>query len=151
MGDPMSLPGIEPDLPTVRAKLACIDTTLAFFRLVDNGLAAQAAELFTDDGRLTAAGNSVVGKPALRTAMQARQDNVERRTAHLLATPTCELISPTEARTEALLQFYLLAEQPADGSASPNALTRVRDRLVRGPDGRWLIAERVLTLLAGKV
>lgn len=140
--------GIEPDFAAVQAQLACTGLVTSFFEFVDDGHAARTAELFADDGSLTIFGRTFQGIESIRAAMQARQDDVERKTVHVPAQSSFRLLNPSRAEGRTYMQLYRLDLENVDGPAI-RALSKLTAAFVRGADGRWRFAARELTVLAG--
>jgi hypothetical protein len=140
------LAGTQPELAAIQARLACLDLVTEFFELVDDGHAARTAELFTADAELIL-GRTFTGAESIRAAMQARQDDVERETAHVPAQPSFRLLSPDRAEGRTYVHVYRLDLDQSTPSAY--ALSLLTDAYARGVDGRWRFARRELTVLAG--
>ncbi|MDX2850451.1 nuclear transport factor 2 family protein [Streptomyces sp. PA03-3a] len=141
-------PGTEPDLAALRARVACLDVIDAIFRWVDAGEAARTVELFTPDGELVMGPSSFSGA-GLTAAMQARQEESAKQGVHVPAASSFRLLSPTEAEAQTYLHLYRQADQRAGAAPLPRAVTLLTDRFVKGEDGRWLIARRVVDIVAG--
>lgn len=141
-------PGTEPDLAAVQARVACLDVIDAFFRRVDGGEAARTVELFTTDGELVMGSSSFSGS-GLAAAMRARQEDSGKQGVHVPATSSFHLLSPAEAEVRTYLHLYRQADQRADTTPVPRAVTLLTDRFVKGDDGRWRIARRVVDIIAG--
>jgi hypothetical protein len=140
-------------LAQLQAQSACGDVVRASFRLIDEGRATQAAELYTVDATLTLSHPAAkVGDVTLRGAdihRAMRQREAEDRiTVHVLSNPTFQLADPDLAESECHLQVYRLGEDRTE-SPEPRTLGHVRDILARRADGVWRISERRITILAG--
>jgi hypothetical protein len=146
--DPEPDPGTEPDAAALRARAACLDVIDAFFRRVDGGEAARTAELFTPDGELVMGRTSFTGA-GLAAALRARQEDAGKRGVHVPAASSFRLLSPGEAEAETYLHLYRHADRREGGPPAARAVTLLRDRFVRGADGRWRIARRVVDVVAG--
>jgi hypothetical protein len=140
------LAGDPPELAAVQARLACLDLVTRFFELVDDGHAAGTADLFTADAVLIL-GRKFTGIESIRAAMQVRQDDVERKTAHVPAQPSFRLLGPDRAEGRTFVQVYRLDLDQS--TPTTYALSLLTDAFARGPDGRWRFARRELTVLAG--
>jgi hypothetical protein len=141
-------PGTEPDLMALRARAACLDVIDAFFRRVDGGEAARTVELFTTDGELVMGSSSFSGA-GLAAAMRTRQEDSGKQGVHIPAASSFRLLSPIEAEVQTYLHLYRQADQRAGTAPKPRAVTLLRDRFVKGDDGRWRIARRVVDIVAG--
>jgi hypothetical protein len=137
----------------LQARLACEDVVRASFRLIDQGQATHAADLYTGDGMLTL---SDATKPVadvtrrggdIHAAMLQREAE-HRRTVHILTPLSFRLTAPDEAESESHLQVYGLGGDPAESPQS-RVLSHVQDVLARGADGEWRISARRITILAG--
>jgi hypothetical protein len=117
-----------------------------FFRFVDSGQATRAAELFTEDGEMSS-GDFVATGEQIRSILSIRETDGKKR-LHFPTRISFELISPTEATAQTLLQLFV---PNAEGSEATQvrAITHVDDVLIR-LDGRWLLKRRRVTVLAGK-
>ena len=137
----------------LQARLACEDVVRASFRLIDQGRATQAADLYAVDGTLTLTdATTAVADVTLRggdihAAMRQREAE-DRRTVHVLTPSSFRLAAPDEAELESHLQVYGLGSDPA-AAPLPRALSQVHDVLARGGDGEWRISARRITILAG--
>jgi hypothetical protein len=140
------LAGNPPELAAVQARLACLDLVTRFFELVDDGHAAGAADLFTADAELIL-GSKFTGIESIRAAMQIRQDDAERKTAHVPAQPSFRLLGPDRAEGRTYVQVYRLDLDQS--TPTTYALSLLTDAFARGPDGRWRFAKRELAVLAG--
>ena len=140
------LAGSPPELAAVQARLACSDLVTSFFELVDDGHAARTAELFTVDAELIL-GRTFNGVDSIRAAMQVRQDDVERKTAHVPAQSSFRLLGPDRAEGRTYVQVYRLDLDQSTPTAY--ALSLLTDAFARGVDGRWRFARRELAVLAG--
>ena len=137
----------------LQARLACDDLVRASFRLIDEGHATQAAELYAVDGTLTLAdATKQVDDVTLRgedihRAMRQREAE-DRKTVHVLTQSSFQLTDADLAESECHLQVYGLGDDRTE-SPKPRALSHVQDILVRGADGAWRISARRITILAG--
>ncbi|MFD5572350.1 nuclear transport factor 2 family protein [Streptomyces cadmiisoli] len=141
-------PGTEPDLAELRARAACMDVIDAFFRWVDDGEAERTVELFTPNGELVMDQAHFTGT-ALTAAMRARQDATSKSGVHVPAASSFRLLAPGEAETHTYLHLYRDADQQDGHPPVARAVTQIKDRFVRGEDGRWRIARRVVNVVAG--
>ena len=147
------LAGRNAGVAELQARLACEDVLRASFRLIDEGHASLAADLYAADGMLTLsdatthAGNVTLRGADIRGAMRARQAE-DRKTIHVLTPSSFRLTAPDRAESECLLQVYGLGADRTD-SPKPRALSHVQDVLARGADGAWRIFARRITTLAG--
>jgi hypothetical protein len=138
---------------TVRNVLAREDVVRASFRLIDEGRATQAADLYAVDGTLTLSDATKAGADVtlrggdIHVAMRQREAE-DRRTVHVLTPSAFRLTAPDEAELQSHLQVYGLGGDPAEAPL-PRALSHVHDVLARGADGEWRIAARRITILAG--
>jgi hypothetical protein len=137
----------------LQARLACEDVLRASFRLIDQGQATRAADLYAVDGTLTLSdatkpvANVTLRGADIHAAMRQREAE-HRRTLHVLTPLSFRLTAPDEAESECHLQVYGLDGDPAE-APSPRALSHVQDVLARDPDGAWRISARRITILAG--
>jgi hypothetical protein len=142
-----------PGMAHLQARLACEDLVRASFRLIDEGHATQAAELYAVDGTLTLAdATKQVDDVTLRgedihRAMRQREAE-DRKTVHVLTQSSFELKDPDLAEAECHLQVYELSDDRTE-SPKPRALSHVQDVLARVEDGAWRISARRITILAG--
>jgi hypothetical protein len=130
----------------IAARLACQDLMIQSYRLVDNGRASGATELFTEDGRFAIAGSvDINGKESLTRFFSTREDDTERKTRHCLTNLAFSSSSAGEASIRATLILFVLS---GSDPTTPNALADVEDTY-RMEGGRWRIAARTTTLVAG--
>ena len=146
--------GRSAGLAELQARWACEDVLRASFRLIDEGHAVLAADLYAADGMLTLsdatthAGHVTLRGADIDRAMRQRQAD-DRRTIHILTPSSFRLTAPDRAESECLLQVYGLGDDRTDGP-KPRALSHVQDVLARGRDGAWRICARRITILAGR-
>jgi hypothetical protein len=137
----------------LQARLACEDVVRASFRLIDQGQATRAADLYAVDGTLTLSdatkpvANVTLRGGDIQAAMRQREAE-DRRTVHVLTPLSFRLAAPDEAESESHLQVYGLGGDPAE-SPQPRVLSHVQDVLARDGDGAWHIWARRITILAG--
>jgi hypothetical protein len=147
------LAGRHAGLAELRARLACEDVLRASFRLIDEGHAGLAADLYAADGMLTLSdatthvGNVTLRGVDIHQAMRQREAE-DRKTIHVLTPSSFRLTAPDRAESECLLQVYGLGDDRTD-SPKPRTLSHVQDVLARGADGGWRICARRITILAG--
>jgi hypothetical protein len=136
----------EPDIPEVQARAACLDVFGSFFRLVDDGRAADTASLMTGDVEFTINGRSLRGDE-VRAMMAARAADTSRRTAHVATPLMFRLTSAQEAGLTSHLQHYVLGDDRPH--AAPDTLALIDDVFRRNEAGAWQLARRTLTRIAG--
>ncbi|MET7994917.1 nuclear transport factor 2 family protein [Amycolatopsis sp. NPDC005232] len=128
------------------ARFACEDVVRTSFRLIDEGHASASAECYTDDATLVMASTQEMRAEGgqIREAMRRREQE-DRPTLHVVS-PSWFDLDGDRAECRCDLQVYALG----DPAAPPHLRTvsRVHDVLTRAA-GRWRIAERRITVLAG--
>ena len=130
----------------IAARLACEDLMIQSYRLVDDGRASGATELFTQDGRFAITNSvDIKGKESLSRFFSSREDDTERKTRHFLTNLAFSSSSAGEASIRATLILFVLS---GSDPTTPNALADVEDTY-RMEHGRWRIATRTTTLVAG--
>lgn len=125
-----------------QARIDCENCVLGFFYALDTFDNERAASSFTTDGVWNRQGKDLVGREAIRAAVDARARN--RRTCHLI-----ENFRLVELDGEhAVAAFYLVAYEGIEGAAEGSAdqmrfhgVRDCRDRLVRTSEG-WRIAHK---------
>lgn len=139
--------GTEPSVDELRARTACADLIAQFFRYVDSGDATKASGLFTSDGEMSS-GETVLRGEQITQVLSIRETDGKKR-LHFPTQVSFELVSPTQATAQTVLQLFLL-EGGAPGTALElRAITHVDDVFVRAPDDLWRIHKRRVTVLAG--
>jgi uncharacterized protein (TIGR02246 family) len=138
--------GIERTPRQLAAEFACRNLIHAFADHIDQGAAAKAVDLFTDDAEMGGAGQSIKGRDAIGQVLAAREANTSRRTRHQVTNVMFELTSPETAVAQSLLCVFVLgvSEEPTIG-----ALSEFRDEFACDGEGRWRFARREATILAG--
>ena len=103
-----SMPSNSSTAERVSARAQCEDLFLNFHRLIDEGHATQAVELFADDPapRLEVRGVVHVGTEALAKFLHAREQDERRQTRHLASNFHFELLSDDRARATANLTLF---------------------------------------------
>lgn len=113
------------------------------FWLIDNGQAAESADLFAADASLTfGPGAPMVGTiegPAIAAAMQARQDQAGVTSRHVLSNPIVSDEGEGRARVRSLLTLFRTPD--ADLAPVVRSVADIIDDCVR-VDGGWRIAAR---------
>jgi hypothetical protein len=131
----------------LQARAACGDVIAQFFQYVDSGQATKATQLFTTDGEMSSGEITLRGEQ-IRQVLSIRETDGIRR-LHFPTQIGFELVSPTEAKAQTLLQLFLLDTGAGPGAAPHiQAITHVDDVLVL-IDAGWRISRRRVTVLAG--
>lgn len=111
----------------------------------DDGDFDRFTDLFTEDATFTVMGNTHRGRVAIRAFMEAAQPP-ERRGKHIISEPAIELDgdgASARCRTD-----YAFVARGSDGqSLTVISAGRYVDRLQRGSDRRWRLAERRIVFL----
>jgi uncharacterized protein (TIGR02246 family) len=116
-------------------------------RLIDDQDGARFAELFEEDGVMQLAGTIFSGRNALRSmfpgaALRPWSEPGELlkqpASMHVIANPVIE-VEENSAYAESDM---ITLKRDESGRAKIALLARYRDRLRRGPEGRWLISSR---------
>ncbi|MEV0699521.1 nuclear transport factor 2 family protein [Saccharopolyspora sp. NPDC050389] len=112
---------------------------------IDGGAAQQWAETFTPDGifRSPTYPEPVRGRTALTEFAAAFAAN-NPRTHHIVTNTCIDRADPDECHVKANLLIVRTAQQDGRDVVSIDRVTTIDDRCVRR-DGRWLVAERVVT------
>jgi hypothetical protein len=127
----------------VAARLAIQATLADYVRYADQGRGDALADLFTEDGVLTAATDELRGRAAIAAYLDANRVDLAARAEapgrirHHLALPSIELLGPAAAKA----RTYFLAVT----GTGPDHWGVYRDRLV-AVDGQWRFASRVATV-----
>lgn len=127
------------DLTHLADTLAIHELLAAYCHRVDDGRFDELVELFTADGGFVRGKRTYEGRAALLAFFGARQATPEQRGRHLTLNPE---ISIDGARARVLADFLYL--RMIEGKITPVITGRYRDDLVRGDDGRWRFARRVI-------
>jgi uncharacterized protein (TIGR02246 family) len=119
-----------------------------FAWLIDRGDSSQVADLFTNDGRYARASGEVsVGREAIRLAYAARIAHGVRTSRHVFTNLRVRQLAPGRVHASSILTLYALDGPPL----IPTEVMLVADyddECVRGEDGRWRYASRVVTRIA---
>jgi hypothetical protein len=126
---------------TLAARIACEEVFLKFHRLIDEGSASEAIDLFTSDAVFEVRGQRFEGRRAILDFLQRRERQADRRTRHLASNFTFALTSPTSAEGSA--QLLIVAGSGAetkqlDIEAVSDCVLRFR----RTPPGIWQMTAR---------
>jgi hypothetical protein len=131
--------------PSIEDRLAVTDAIHRFFHLVDSGHAAETADLFTDNARLTFGPGSpqpgTIEGPAIRSAMIARQAQASAFTRHTVANIR---ISSFDAELKADYLLTLFRSDDETRSSMPAFIADVSEIWVR-QEWTWRIGERTIT------
>jgi len=138
--------GIERTPRQLAAESACRNLIHAFARHIDQGAAAQAIDLFTDDAEMGGAGQSIKGRDAIGQMLAAREADTSRRTRHQVTNVMFELTGPDTAVAHSLLCLFVLgvSEEP-----TIRGISEFHDEFACDAEGRWRFVRRQATVLAG--
>ncbi|WP_169711697.1 nuclear transport factor 2 family protein [Henriciella litoralis] len=121
----------------------CEGLSIRFANYVDQGRAEDVANLFSDDGSFSRAGQVLDGPDQLRAFLEKRPS--ARVTRHICTNIEVNVVGPTEATG---VTYFLLFDgsREADSEGplplmSPAALGEYHDTFVLTPEG-WRIKER---------
>jgi hypothetical protein len=131
----------------LEARSACEEVFLGFHRLVDAGVASQAADLFTQEAVFELRGNRFDGHNAIRAFLIERQAQVGRRTRHLASNFSFVLDTDAGAHSEAQLLVFL-AREDDPARLELEALFDTETTYVRSPGGTWQMSSRIHRLFA---
>jgi ketosteroid isomerase-like protein len=146
----MTALGCEPSLDDIGARLACEALSVGSYRVVDDGRATAATDLFTDDAVFEAPPQlRLEGKEAIAKAFVAREAATDRVTRHVLTNLAFTRASADAADVHATLVLYRMKGGDDPSALAPRLIAALHDRF-RRVDGAWKIAGRCLTVLAGK-
>ena len=129
--------------------LACQRLIAAFAYHVDHRSADWVASVFTQDTTFERRGEVLVGREAIRAAMQQRPAHIMTR--HLCCPPHVEVIDSQEAVAVTPFTLYRVERTGAPAPAvpvtsSPELVGEYEDRLLRTPEG-WRIKTRRATAI----
>jgi hypothetical protein len=130
----------------VGAELACQQLIHLFARNIDDGVATQNVDLFTEDAELGSPDHRVKGREQVEFVMGARQADVERKTRHQVTNIVFQRISADKGVAQSLLCLYLLG---GSDELTPRGISVFDDEFVRDSVGRWRFSRRIATTLAG--
>jgi ketosteroid isomerase-like protein len=139
-------PGTEPSSEQLAAQLACRDLINQFAYLVDNGMASQVVDLFTEDAELGSPERTSTGRDELVALMAVREAATDRRTRHQVTNIVFRRTGPDTAQANSLLCLYVLGG-PTELTA--RAITVFEDEFARDAHGRWRFSRRRAQPLAG--
>jgi uncharacterized protein (TIGR02246 family) len=125
----------------VADRLAIFDVLARYCQSCDDGEFERLSELFAEDGSFSHGGRVSAGRAGLIAYFEEIQAP-ERRGKHLVSNQVVTVDGDVAtARSDWLFLKFV------DGILTPHLTGRYDDALVR-QDGRWLLAERVVTTLA---
>jgi SnoaL-like domain len=128
-----------PDLAHLADELAIRELLAAYCHRVDDGRFDDLVELFTPDGAFVRGTRTHSGRDALLAYFRPGKGGPSSAGRHLTLNPE---IAIDGARGRVLADFLYL--RVVDGKITPVIAGRYRDELVRGDDGRWRFARRVV-------
>ncbi|VWX50054.1 nuclear transport factor 2 family protein [Novosphingobium sp. 9U] len=127
-------------------RFAATDLVHLFFRLVDEGRAAETADLFTADGSITfgpgAPVPGTVSGEAIRGAMTARQAQTHVTTRHVLSNLSVEREGDDGMVVRSLLTLFRSDDESRVSTVA--SVADVTDRLRRDGEN-WKIASRLVS------
>lgn len=122
--------------------LELVQLTYQSFWLIDNGRAAETAQLFADDARLTfgegAPRPGTIAGQAISDAMRARQDETAVTSRHILSNPIVEPASDESVTVRTCLTLFRASD---DLSPVIRSVADIIDVWVRRGDS-WAISHR---------
>jgi hypothetical protein len=116
--------------------------------LIDHGEAEKVANLFTDDGALYGVGPDKIGRGAIADWGRQRTAMTQRSSRHVHGNILLKADGDHAARGTVILTLYR-HDGAGDGPATPLLIAEYTDLYQQQPNGRWLFAQRRLTILFG--
>jgi ketosteroid isomerase-like protein len=118
-----------------------------FAYLIDHDLSEGVADLFTPDGVYgRSTGERSVGREAIRDSYRKRSAHGERTARHIFSNLRLTIESSNRVRGTVILTLFA-NDGPPPHPALPMLVADYDDIYERGPDGRWLYRERIITWL----
>ena len=126
------------DLERIKIEHACQSLVTAYCHFVDHGQAERVADLFSEDGILSAGGVPLNGRAALAESFADQQASGEGLTKHVCNNFQCEVRDQDHADGLAYVTLYR-HEPDSNGqptaAASPVMAGKYRDAFVRTSEG----------------
>ena len=123
-----------------------------FWHEVDHNWGKNAAEFFVEDGVYDLGNQRLVGRDAIKSFYNWRQERGARVARHLVNNMRVSMYDGDSTEAISILSLVAADGEPPLPSEPPIMLGDVIDKCVRGTDGRWRDQSRVLRkLFAGKV
>jgi 3-phenylpropionate/cinnamic acid dioxygenase small subunit len=153
--------GLEERLRRLEDHQAILDTLTRYAWKIDHGQDEEWLDCFTEDGsldiryrqggslarpvegRVHATGVRHTGRDQLAAFKAGHTRSPDRWHKHIIADPVIEIDGDA-----ATAGCYLLRVDETDGAMHIRTFGQYRDSLVRGEDGRWRFAERVIHIEA---
>lgn len=153
--------GLEERLRRLEDHQAILDTLTRYAWKIDHGQDEEWLDCFTEDGsldiryrqggslvrpvegRVHATGVRHTGRDQLAAFKAVHTKSPDRWHKHIIADPVIEIDGD-----DATAGCYLLRVDETDGALHIRTFGQYRDNLVRGEDGRWRFAERVVHIEA---
>ena len=114
-----------------------------FAWLLDHGQAEKVPHLFTESGKLKAAGQDIQGQEELQAAFKFRasQTHISR---HVYTNIRLTIDNENQATGTSILTAY---RHDGDGLVAPipSIIADTQDKYERGNDGKWYFSERINT------
>jgi hypothetical protein len=123
----------------------CTRLSIDYGRLVDFGQAAQAADLFTEDGTCELSAGRFDGIGAIRAFFEKRQAQADVVSRHVMTNIAVDVHDAEHASGVVYLTFYRVAGHAGDGPAPlgpPSYVGSYADTYRRTSAG-WRIASRI--------
>lgn len=131
---------------TLDERQAIADLLYRFYWLVDQGRAAEVADLFTADATITfgpgAPAPGTISGADIRPSMVARQAMTHVTTRHLLSNIAMEKNADGSVAVTSLLTLFRSDDETR--SPTPRTVADVEETVVRD-QGAWRIARRLIT------
>jgi ketosteroid isomerase-like protein len=118
-----------------------------FAYLIDHDQSEHVADLFTSDGVYgRSTGERSVGREAIRESYRKRSAHGVRTARHIFSNLRLTAEDPNRVRGTVILTLFA-EDGPPPHPALPMLVADYDDVYERGPDGRWLYRERIITWL----
>ena len=118
-----------------------------FAYLIDHDQADRVPDLFTPDGVYgRSTGERSVGREAIRESYRRRAAHGVRTARHIFSNLRLTVESADRVRGTVILTLFA-EDGPPPHPALPLIVADYDDVYERGPDGRWLYRERIITWL----
>ncbi|MGZ5829192.1 MAG: nuclear transport factor 2 family protein [Xanthobacteraceae bacterium] len=120
------------------------DLLIDYWNDVDTNWGKNAHEYYTEDGRFSTSIKTRVGQAAIKDFYASRENRGERIARHLINNNRITIHDKNKVSSIWVLSLFAADGVAVLPSKPAIMMADVHDEVVRGPDGRWRYASRII-------
>ena len=120
------------------------DLLIDYWNDVDTNWGKNAHEYYTEDGRFSTSIKTRVGRAAIKDFYASRENRGERVARHLINNNRITIHDNNRVSSVWILSLFAADGVAVLPSRPAIMMADVHDEVVRGPDGRWRYASRII-------